>query len=135
MKRIVRLFIMMCCLATIHIYAQTGADQVVDFHIEKQGHSDSPIYRAPSIPPVQGYYISLTNTLYLSFSYDMGNVNVTIENTETGEFISEYIPTDSGVQSIPVGTYSRLYVITIVRGDGQQYSADLDIQYFGKFYV
>ena len=89
MKRIVTL-ITACsfCLATITINAQNGSNQLVDFEIEAQGHVDTPVYRAPAMAPVQGYYVSFVNTLYLSFAYDMGNVTVTVENIGTGEFLS-----------------------------------------------
>lgn len=122
MKRIVTTLFMACCMI-ISVKALNGTDQAVDFRVEK-AEVDTPIYRAPAMVPVQGYYVSLMNTLYLSFAYDMGNVTVTIENTEAGEFLSETIPTDSGF-AIPLGAENGLYTITIVRGGGQQYSAEL----------
>lgn len=126
MKRFVTTLIMVycCCLAAITINAQNGSDQVVVFEIEKD-HIDTPIYRAPAIVPVQGYYVSFINTLYLSFIYDMGNVTVTIENIVTGESLSESIPTESGLQAIPLGANNGLYVITIIVPGGQQYTAEL----------
>jgi len=122
MKRIVTTLFMACCMI-ISVKALNGTDQTVDFRVEK-AQVDTPIYRAPAMVPVQGYYVSLINTLYLSFAYDMGDVTVTIENTWTGEFLSETIPTDSGF-AIPLGAESGLYTVTILRCDGQRYFAEL----------
>ena len=125
MKRILTNLLLICCIA-ITGYAQNGSNQVIDFQVEK-GQIDTPIYRAPAIIPVSGYYMSFINTLYLSFIYDMGNVTVTIENTVTGDSLSESIPTDSGLQAISLGADNGLYVITIIMPGGQQYIAELRI--------
>ena len=122
MKRIVTTIFMACCIF-ISVKAQNGTDQTVDFRVEK-AQVETPIYRAPARIPVQGYYVSFMNTLYLSFAYDMGDVTVRIENTRTGEFFSESFTTDSGM-AITLGAESGLHIITIVRDDGQQYSAEL----------
>lgn len=128
MKRILTTLLMVCCIAASSM-AQNGSDQYVDFQIVAQGHVDTPIYRAPAIIPVQGYYFSFLNTLYLSFTRDLGMVNVNIENDMTGELISEVIPSDSGAQAIPLGSSSNggIFTITLSSPNGQQYIAILDL--------
>ena len=106
--------------------AQNEPDQYVDFQIVAQGHVDTPIYRSPAIIPVQGYYSSYLNTLYLSFTYDLGMVNVNIENEMTGESMSEVIPTDSGVQAIPLCSEGEIYTIMLSIPDGRQFIAILN---------
>lgn len=106
--------------------AQNGSDQNVDFQIVAQDDISTPIYRGPLDIPVQGYYSSFLNTLYLSFTYDLGMVNVNIENEMTGESMSEVIPTDSGVQAIPLCSEGEIYTIMLSIPDGRQFIAILN---------
>jgi len=128
MKRLVTTLIMVycCCLAAINLNAQEGSDQTVIFRVETS-QIGTPIYRAPAIVPVRGYYVSFENILYLSFAYDMGNVTVTKENTVTGEFLSESISTDSALQAIYLGADTGPYVITIIVPGGKKYKAELQV--------
>lgn len=128
MKRILASLLMFCCIAASSM-AQNEPDQYVDFQIVAQGHVDTPIYRSPAIIPVQGYYSSYLNTLYLSFTYDLGMVNVNIENEMTGESMFEVIPTDSGAQAIPLGFSSNggVFTITLSIPNGLQYIAVLEL--------
>lgn len=122
MKHILSSLLMLCCIAASSM-AQNEPDQYVDFQIVAQGHVDTPIYRNPANVPVHGYYVSAINTVFLSFSYDLGVVTVSIENTTTGESSSESVPTNSGIQVIPLTFGSGLYSIALVTPEGDQYSA------------
>ena len=126
-KRIITTLLMacFCCTAAVVVNAQNGSDQPVDFQIGDMGSIDIPIYRTPVVVPVQGYYVSFLNTLYLSFVYDVGVVNITVENIYTGECITGSTPTDIGVLAVPLGSGSGFYIITISRDNGQRYVAKL----------
>lgn len=126
MKRILASLLTFCCIAASSM-AQNEPDQYVDFQIVAQGHVDTPIYRAPAIVPVQGYYVSSLSALYLCFLYDFGIINVRIENTTTGDFLLESIPTSSGVHFITSGLNPGLYIIWILTPNGSQYFSELQI--------
>lgn len=116
----------MVCV-TITIYAQNGSDQNIDFQIVAQDNIGTPIYRAPVVIPIRGQYIALSETLYLSFSYDIGVINVQVENLFTDEYTSDDIPTNSGVYAITIMSNTGQYKITITTQGGQQYFAEFQI--------
>lgn len=116
---------LICCSIAKTGNAQKGADQILDFWLDDQGQVDGSIFRAPSVIPVQGYYVSSQNAIYLSFAYDMGDVKLLIVNTNTGECISEAIPTNSGVQVISLGSNCGHYCISIVGKEGRLCYAEL----------
>ena len=110
MKRILTTLLMVCCIAASSM-DQNGSSQYVDFQIVAQGQVDTPIYRTPAIIPVQGYYSSSINTLYLFFTYDLGIITVSIEDTSTGDFISESMSTNNGMQSITTNLQAGHYIV------------------------
>lgn len=126
MKRIITILIMTCCIS-IAAMAQNGPDQYVDFQIVAQGHIETPIYRAPSFIPVQGYYSSSPSMLFLDFAYNIGTVIVRIENTTTGDFLLESIPTNSGMQLIATSLDTGVYIIWISTSGGSQFYSELQI--------
>lgn len=106
-------------------YGQNETDQSVDFQIVVQEDTGTPVYRAPAMVPVRGYYVSFLNAICLSFSCDLGVVHLEMENTSTGQHLSGYVPTDSGFQLIPLGSNPVCYTITISTSTGVQYVAEL----------
>ena len=125
MKRIL-ISLLMVCMA-ISVNAQNGGDQYVDFQIVAQDNISTPIYRAPAMIPVRGYYAASSETLYLSFSYDMGIIDVRYVNLSTGEYTVEYIPTDSGVYAVVFGSNPGLYRIFVSTQSGQQYFSEFQL--------
>lgn len=126
MKKILISILTILCLASV-CYGQTTPDQDLDFQ-EGPGQTPTrPIYRAPSKQgiPVHGYYLSVMNTLFIDFSYSMGEVDVTIENLNTGDFYCGSIPSDSGIQAIPLPDNTSEYVITLTLETGKRYIASL----------
>lgn len=124
MKKLFTTLFMACCIATA-INAQDGSGQNIDFQILIQGHVDIPIYRSPAVIPVQGYYVSQLNTLFLSFSYNLGTVKVCVENANTGDVWYNSIVTNEGLQALALSGEGGLYVITLSTSDGQQFIAEL----------
>ncbi len=124
MKRIITILLMICCISA-GLNAQNDSDQYVDFQIVAQDDISIPIYRSPALIPIQGYYVSSLNTLYLSFAYDLGSVNIRIENVTEGVYYSNNFPTDSGTQTIILSSDSGLHSITLSVPGGLQYKAEL----------
>lgn len=117
---------MICCM-TAAVNGQNESDQFVDFQIVVQEDVGTPVYRAPAMIPVRGYYVSFLNAIYLSFDYNLGIVYIEVENSHTGEYLSGYIPTGSGFQLIPLGPDIGTYTITISTSAGKQYVAELQL--------
>ena len=124
MKRLFTTLLIICCMAAA-VYGQNETDQPVDFQIVVQEDTGTPVYRAPAMVPVHGYYLSFLNALCLSFSHDLGVVHIEMENTGTGQHLSGYVPTGSGFQLIPLGSDTGCYTITITTSAGIQYAAEL----------
>ena len=124
MKKLLSTLLMVCCIATA-LNAQDESGQNVDFQILVQGHVDTPIYRSPAVIPVQGYYVSQLNTLFLSFMYNLGIVKVCIENVNTGEVRYDAVYSNQGIQALSLWFGSGLYAITLSTSVGQQYIAEL----------
>lgn len=100
-------------------------DQNVDFQILKQSDGGNQIFRIPLEVPVRGYYSSLSNALYLYFRSNVGYVNVRLVNQSTGEYVTEMVSTDSGVQSIALPFSGSPVIVYVEYSADQTYYAEI----------
>lgn len=89
--------------------------------------SSTPIFHAPSTPiPLQCEYETINNTVYVTFSNSIGSVFVCVENPNTGSLTYHTIPSNAGVQTIPITDYGNLLRIYFQLSSG--------VTYMGEFY-
>ena len=119
--------LMVLCCMSMAAMAQNNSDQNVDFQILDQDHTSTPIYRAPAFIPVYGHYEAIGNSIFLIFTYDIGDVTVSIENCMTGDCSSEIIPTNSGIQEFALNNDVGIYTITITTQAGIRYRAEIEL--------
>lgn len=95
--------------------------------LERITNSNTPIFHAPSTPiPLQCEYETINNTVYVTFSNSIGSVFVCVENPNTGSLTYHTIPSNAGVQTIPITDYGNLLRIYFQLSSG--------VTYMGEFY-
>ena len=92
------------------------------------GTVGAPIFRAPALVPVHGYYYPSMCAVYITFAYPMESAAFCAENLETGEQLSGILSSENGVGIIPVWGTPGYYAIAITTAGGQQYIGQFDIE-------
>lgn len=126
MRRIISSLIMALCLLTVCL-GKNSDDKEIVFSIPPEKSVHKPIYRAPVNVPVQGYYVSMQNTLYLSFTYYVGEVDVEVQNLSSGECCYGTVSSDEGTQAVPLFDNGSFYRITLTTSGGTQYEAEFQL--------
>lgn len=83
------------------------------------GEGGGEIPRMPLIIPIRGIFWG--NTIYLSFSEDLGDVDVTLEEYNDGLILHTVIDTSSPTAIINFSGDSGDYVITFTLSSGDEY--------------
>lgn len=126
MRQIITSLIMAFCLVTVCL-GKNSDDKRIIFRPPTKDTIDKPIYRAPVNVPVQGYYVSMQNTLYLSFTYYVGEVDVEVQNLSSGECSYGTVSSDEGTQAVPLFDNGSFYRITLTTSGGTQYEAEFQL--------
>ena len=131
MKKIVALFILICCTLSFSINA---ADSIIneqqpqkinvtrkDTHIGVNPHSISAV-------PMEVYYCSSLSALMISFNYNVGIVEINVTNVCNGESVECQINSQVGTAFVPVPDENGHYSISIYLPNGTEYYGEFDIE-------
>lgn len=82
--------------------------------------------RSPELVPISADYESLLSTVFLTFSSNLGEIEVEVMNTTTGGYDSGIIDTQYLSDSIPITMGSGHYILLFTLPSGRQYIGELD---------
>ncbi|MBQ5979090.1 MAG: DUF3244 domain-containing protein [Bacteroidales bacterium] len=88
---------------------------------------DPPIPRSPAIVPISASYDSVLASVSLSFSYNLGEIEVEVLNSTTGGYSSLSVDTQFLYAVIPITLGSGHYIITFTLPSGRQYGGEFDV--------
>ena len=83
--------------------------------------------RSPEVIPVSASYESLLSTVFLTFSCNLGEIEVEVMNTTTGGYDSGIIDTQYLSDSIPITMGSGHYIILFTLPSGRRYIGEFDV--------
>ena len=129
MKKIVLLLFVLCLTATTSLLA--GDDQqfipitVLDNTVKSGGRT----HRAPAFIPIRAYYDSISSSVCVQFSYDIGNVNITIENLSTDDNNDCCIDSSLGSVYLPIIGGDGDYHIEFILSSGAGFEGYFTVWY------
>lgn len=110
-----------CC------YADSDDDPVTIF-IGEPGIGDTPIIRGPDQIPISASYYSSLSTILVNCRYDLGSMNVEIENLTTGTYTQASINATQGVHPFLISGEAGVYEISFTLSDGHLYLGSFEIE-------
>lgn len=119
MRKVI-LILLSLLTANIAVYSQN--EDIIPIVVIEETKPNTKGNLAPAKVQVECFYYSYTNSLELSFLYNLGTVNVVLENQTTGE-IHDYVGNSaSGRMVIPVEP-DTAYRMDITTENGHNYYA------------
>ncbi len=120
------LILALTCAATARLYAETAKTQSegapVVIIIKKPGNPISDAPRSPEVVPISAMVNG--NTLYVTFTGDLGDVDYELVNLDTAEIVSDQVE-GTGLVLIPFSGDPGSYTITFTLSNG--------VQFYGEF--
>lgn len=83
--------------------------------------------RAPIVVPIQAFYDAFTSSVYVVFDTNIGNVDISIVNQNTGEFIEDTINAYGTTAVIPISGDPGLYFLSFTLQLGSEYYGEFEI--------
>ena len=83
--------------------------------------------KAPALVPISAHYMSLLSTVILTFTSNLGEIEVEITNTTSGGYVSGTIDTQYLSSMIPISMGSGHYILLFTLPSGRQYIGEFDI--------
>ena len=83
--------------------------------------------RSPALVPISASYEAMLSTLFLTFTSNLGEIEVEVMNTTTGGYDSVMIDTQFLSATVPINMGAGHYIILFTLPSGQRYKGELDI--------
>ncbi len=77
--------------------------------------------------PLEAYYDSFSATIVISFISDIGNVEISVSNMNTGEYLNDSINAFLAPAFVPVSGDEGVYSITFVLSTGEAYYGEFEV--------
>ena len=95
-------------------------EEGIEIEVEEEGENTTPIIRTPQTIPITCVYYPDSNFAILTFTSDLGSVNITVSNAVTGNDIYYHNGTGSELLTIPEDGFT---IIRINSGNEHYYYA------------
>lgn len=125
MKRIALIFYL-CLVATSSWSAEDG-QQFIPIPVQDNTVVTGRTHRAPAYIPIQAYYDGLFASIYVQFLQNIGDVDVTITNLSTGDYVNYDIDTSIGGTLLPISGEMGIYRIVFHLASGTEYEGQFAI--------
>ncbi len=81
----------------------------------------------PTTVPISASYEAMLSTLFLTFTSNLGEIEVEVMNTTTGGYDSGTIDTQFLYATVPITMGPGHYIILFTLPSGQRYKGEFDI--------
>ena len=126
-KLLLFLAALLCLAAQTPAKAMTEVADTVIVIEPLPGYQPGHGPKAPFIVPIHAHYVSMLSTVFLTFSSNLGEIEVEVMNTTTGGYDSGIIDTQYLSDSIPITMGSGHYILLFTLPSGRQYIGEFDI--------
>ena len=89
-------------------------------------HNPTPP-KAPALIPISASYEAMLSTLFLTFTSNLGEIEVEVLNTTSGGYDSGTVDTQFLYATVPITMGPGHYLILFTLPSGQRYKGELDI--------
>ncbi len=83
--------------------------------------------RSPALVPISASYEAMLSTLFLTFTSNLGEIEVEVLNTTSGGYDSGTVDTQFLYATVPITMGPGHYLILFTLPSGQRYKGELDI--------
>lgn len=83
--------------------------------------------RAPALVPISVSLESLISTLFMTFTSNLGEIEVEVLNTTTGGYFSDFVDTQFLYATIPIIMGPGHYILLFTLPSGQRYRGEFDL--------
>ena len=108
-------------------YPVTVADSIIVISPIPELDSGSHGPRAPMVVPISASYDSMLSSVILSFTSNLGEIEVEVLNTTTGGYVSDFVDTQFIYATIPITMGPGHYILLFTLPSGQRYRGEFDL--------
>ena len=127
MKRFVLLLFILFFGAEVSWSSSCGDHQFIPIRVLDNTTETGREHRSQVYIPIQAFYDDFTSSIYIQFLLDIGDVNITVANNDTGSSADFEVDSSLGATVLPIYGGCGLYHITFVISEGGGYQGELEI--------
>lgn len=126
MKKIV-LILSFLCLVTTSSWSAEDDHQFIPIAVLDNTVVTGQTHRAPIFIPIQAYYDVFFTSVCVQFLQNIGDVDVTITNLCTGDYVEYDVDSSLGWTMLPISGEAGSYRIVFLRASGARYEGEFEI--------
>ena len=127
MKRIV-LVLSFICLTAITSWSAKDDNQFIPIAVLDNTVVTGQTHRAPAFIPMQAYYDGFLTSVCVQFLQNIGDVEVTITNLSTGDYVNYNVGSSTGGVFLPISGVEGTYRIVFLLTSGVEYEGEFEIE-------
>lgn len=85
-------------------------------------------HRAPIFIPIQAYYDVFFTSVCIQFLQNIGEVDVTITNLSTGDYVNSHMDSSTGGALLPIAGEIGTYRLVFLPASGAGYQGEFEIE-------
>ena len=123
MKRFVLLLSILFLAAEVSWSYSNGDHQFIPIRVLDNSTESGRENRSQEFIPLQAFYDDLSSSIYIQFLQNIGNVTISVTNTDTGYNADFEVDSSLGTTVLPISGESEKYDITqdIINGLNKRY--------------
>lgn len=127
MKKIVLILSFLCLVATSSWSAEDD-HQFIPIAVLDNTVVTGQTHRAPIFIPIQAYYDVFFTSVCVQFLQNIGDVDVTITNLCTGDYVKYDVDSSIGWTMLPISGEAGTYRIVLLLSSGAGYEGQFEIE-------
>lgn len=127
MKKIV-LLLSFICLVAMTSWSAEDDPQFIPIAVLDNTIETGQTHRAPAFIPMQAYYDGFLTSVCVQFLQNIGDVEVTITNLSTGDYVNYNVDSSTGGVFLPISGVEGTYRIVFLLSSGVGYEGEFEIE-------
>ena len=127
MKRFVLLLFILFFGAEVSWSSSCGDHQFIPIRVLDNTTETGREHRSQVFIPIQAFYDDYSSSIYIQFLQNIGDVNITVTNNDTGYSADFDVDSSLGATVLPIYGGCGIYHITFVLSEGGGYQGELVI--------
>ena len=109
----------------IAVISYADGEGVVPISVQDATSQSDPVHR--TIVPIEAYYIAFNSSICVTFSQNLGDMDVTVTNLTTGDSDDFEIVASVGSTLLPISGDAGYFRIDFILASGTQYYGEFEI--------
>lgn len=125
MKKLL-LILSILCMAAIESWSGNNSPQIPIVIIESS-QEDGLNHRSPETTPISACYEDFISSVYMTFSQNLGVLDITITNLTDGTYADYEVDSSLGSAILPISGNEGFYTLDIMLTSGEQYVGQFEL--------